>query len=100
MQRDHPTMKTATFPSLRVEPELREAAESVLREGETLTALIETAMRETIHRRRVQAEFIARGLRSSEEARRTGVYHPAEEVHRELQARLDARRKQVLSPAE
>ncbi len=30
-------MKTSSFPSLRVEPELREAAESVLREGETLT---------------------------------------------------------------
>ena len=30
-------MKTATFPSLRVEPELREAAESGLRDGETLT---------------------------------------------------------------
>lgn len=44
-------MKTATFPSLRVEAELREAAESVLREGETLTSLIETAVRETIHRR-------------------------------------------------
>ncbi|MFT4433982.1 YlcI/YnfO family protein [Caballeronia sp. 15715] len=29
-------MKTATFPSVRVEPELREAAESVLQEGESL----------------------------------------------------------------
>jgi hypothetical protein len=89
-------MKTATFPSLRVEAELREAAESVLREGETLTSLIETAMRETIHRRRVQAEFLARGLRSSEDAKRTGVYHSATAVHGELQRRLDARRKQVL----
>jgi len=89
-------MKTATFPSLRVEAELREAAESVLREGETLTSLIETAMRETIHRRRVQAEFLARGLQSSEDAKRTGVYHPAAAVHGELQRRLDARRKQVL----
>jgi predicted transcriptional regulator len=89
-------MKTATFPSLRVEAELREAAESVLREGETLTSLIETAMRETIHRRRAQAEFVARGLKSSENARRTGRYYPAAEVHAELQRRLDARRKQVL----
>ena len=89
-------MKTATFPSLRVEADLREAAESVLREGETLTSLIETAMRETIHRRRVQAEFLARGLKSSEEAKRTGVYHPVAAVHGELQRRLDARRKQVL----
>ena len=89
-------MKTATFPSLRVEAELREAAESVLREGETLTSLIETAMRETIHRRQVQAEFLARGLRSSEDAKRTGTYHSATAVHAELRRRLDARRKRVL----
>ena len=88
-------MKTATLPSLRVQAELREAAESVLREGETLSSLIETAMRETIHRRRAQAEFLARGLHSSEEAKRTGHYHPARAVHAELQRRLDVRRKRV-----
>jgi hypothetical protein len=89
-------VKTATFPSLRVEAELRKAAESVLREGETLTSLIETAMREAIHRRRIQDEFLARGLRSMKRAKRTGIYHPAAEVHAELQRRLDARRKKVL----
>jgi len=89
-------MKTATFPSVRVEAELREAAESVLQEGETLTSLIETAVREAINRRQVQSAFLARGLQSSDEARRTGRYHPAAEVHTELQRRLDARRKQVL----
>lgn len=89
-------VKTSTFPSLRVEAELRLAAESVLREGETLSALIETAVREAIQRRQVQADFLARGLRASQEARRTGVYHSATAVHGELQARLDARRKQVL----
>jgi len=89
-------MKTATFPSLRVEPELREAAESVLRDGETLTSLIETAMRETIQRRRLQDEFVARGLRSADEARRSGIHHDAAEVHAEMQGRLDARRKQLL----
>lgn len=89
-------MKTATFPSLRVEPLLRADAESVLREGETLTSLMETAMRETIARRRTQDEFMARGLRAGQVARQTGVYHAAEAVHGELQQRLDARRKQVL----
>ena len=88
-------MKTSSFPSLRIEAELRAAAESVLRQGETLTSLIEMAVRETIQRRRVQDEFLARGLRSSDDAKRTGVYHPAAEVHAELQQRLDARRKQV-----
>jgi hypothetical protein len=86
-------MKTSSFPSLRVEPELRAAAESVLRDGETLTSLIETSVRETIQRRRVQEEFIARGLRSREDAERTGVSHAAASVHSELQRRLDARRK-------
>jgi hypothetical protein len=35
-------MKTATMPALRVDPELREAAESVLAENETLSASIST----------------------------------------------------------
>lgn len=77
-------MKTATLPSLRVEPELREAAESVLQEGETLSGFIEASVRETIERRRTRAEFIARGLVSREEAKRTGEFYPAREVHAEL----------------
>ncbi len=88
-------MKTATFPSLRVEPELREAAEGVLQEGETLSALIETAVRETVERRRTRAEFIARGLSSREEARRTGRYFTAKSVHDELRTMLDKARKRV-----
>lgn len=88
-------MKTATLPSLRVDPLLRVAAESVLRDGETLTSLIETAIRDTIQRRRTQDEFLARGLRAGQDAKQTGVYHPAEAVHGELQQRLDARRRLV-----
>jgi 4'-phosphopantetheinyl transferase EntD len=90
-----PIMKTATFPSLRVERELREAAEAVLQEGETLSALIETAVRETVERRRMRAEFIARGLAARDEARRTGVYHSAQAVHGELRAMLAKARKRV-----
>jgi hypothetical protein len=89
-------MKSAALHSLRIDPELREATESVLREGETLTSLIETAVRETVHRRRAQEEFLARGLRSSEDAKRTGVYHAAGDVHAALQLSLDAVRKRVL----
>jgi hypothetical protein len=88
-------MKSSSFPSLRVDPELREAAESVLREGETQSSLIETSGRETNQRRRIQEEFIARGLLSRKDAQRNGVYHPAEAVHSELQRRLDRRRKSV-----
>ncbi len=34
-------MKTASIPSLRVEPELRRAAEAVLHEGESLSSFLE-----------------------------------------------------------
>jgi len=85
-------MKTATLPSLRVEPELRDAAESVLEDGETLSSFIEGAVRETIERRRTRAEFIARGLASREEAKRTGVYISADVVLADLSERLERAR--------
>ena len=85
-------MKTATLPSLRVEPELRDAAEGVLQDGETLSGFIEASVRETIERRRARAEFIARGMASREEAQRTGVYFAADQVHAEL-ARMLAKAK-------
>lgn len=85
-------MKSATLPSLRVEPELRAAAESVLKEGETLSAFIEDSLRRQVAYRKTQSEFIARGLASAEEARQTGVYYSAEEVLAELKGMLDARR--------
>lgn len=83
-------MKTSTFPSLRVEPELREAAESLLEKGETLSSFVETSVRAQIEYRRVQREFIARGLASRDEARGTGIYFDAADVHEELRAMLAA----------
>ncbi len=77
-------MKTATIPSLRVEPELRHAAESVLHNGETLSSFVVQSLRANIKRRRLQQEFIARGLASRDAARQTGEYFEAEEVLREL----------------
>jgi predicted transcriptional regulator len=67
-------MKTATFPSLRVEPELREAAEQCLEEGETISGFVEQSIRDNIERRRHQREFIARGLAARGDARRSGTY--------------------------
>jgi predicted transcriptional regulator len=77
-------MKTASIPSLRVEPELRDAAESVLQEGETLSSFVEQSLRANIARRRARQEFLARGLASRDEARRTGEYVAAGDVLREL----------------
>ena len=92
-------MKTATLPSLRVDPELREAAESVLQEGESLSGFIEASVRETSLRRRVRAEFLARGLASREEAKRTGVYVDAEVVHAELAKKLARARTKLQKKA-
>ena len=72
-------MKTATLPPLRVEPELRQAAEAVLHDGESLSGLMEKSLRDEVNRRRMQAEFIARGLASRDEAKRTGLYVTVEE---------------------
>ena len=72
-------MKTATLPPLRVAPELRQAAEAALREGESLSSLMEQSLRDEVNRRRMQAEFIARGLAARGEAKRTGVYYSKEE---------------------
>lgn len=77
-------MKTATIPSLRVEPELRQAAEEVLRNGESLSSFVVQSLRENIERRRLQQQFIARGLASGAESRQTGEYYMAEDVLREL----------------
>ena len=77
-------MKTATMPALRVQPELRQAAEEILRPGETLSAFVEDSLRRNVAFRRTQQEFIARGLASRDEAKKTGVYFSSEEVLAEL----------------
>jgi predicted transcriptional regulator len=88
-------MKTATLPSLRVEPELRDAAESVLQEGESLSSFIEASVRETIERRRVRSEFIKRGLASRDEARRTGIYYSVDDVHSMLKRKLAQAKQRI-----
>jgi hypothetical protein len=86
-------MKTASIPSLRVDPELRLAAESVLQEGETLSAFVEQSLRTNIARRRLQSEFIARGLAARDEARLSDEYVSADDVLRELDDMLAAQAK-------
>ena len=88
-------MKTSTFPSLRVEPELRDAVERVLADGETISSFIEASIRGNVERRRTRAEFIARGLASLAEAQRTGIYHPADQVTTELKQMLKVRTAQL-----
>jgi hypothetical protein len=81
-------MKTATIPALRVEPKLRESAENVLAEGETLSSFVEESLKANIERRIHQKAFIARGIASRDEAKTTQEYYAADSVINELKDML------------
>ena len=53
-------MKSATIPALRVQPELRQAAEEMLQPGETLSGFVEESLRRNMERRLAQRAFLAR----------------------------------------
>jgi hypothetical protein len=55
-----------------------------------LSQFVEVSVRASVERRRMPAEFIARGLRSRDAARRTGDYIDAGEVIDGLQRKLVA----------
>lgn len=86
-------MKTATMPALRVEPELRQAAEDILRPGESLSAFVEDSLRRNVTFRRTQQEFITRGMASRDAAKQSGVYFSSEQVLQELDDLLVSARK-------
>ncbi|MBT3310153.1 MAG: prevent-host-death protein [Gammaproteobacteria bacterium] len=77
-------MKTASIPSLRVDPELRLAAENILEEGETLSSFVVQSLRDGIQHRQMQQAFIARGMASREDARKQEEYFSSEEVLSDL----------------
>ena len=92
-------MKTATLPALRVQPEVRDAVESILEAGETLSSFVEQAVLERLERRRYQSEFIARGLVARDNARETNHYISSDEVMAELGTMLQkAKEKKSAKP--
>lgn len=88
-------MKSATLPSLRVEPEFREAVTEVLADGETVSGFIELSVRAEVERRRIRAEFLRRGLTALANFERTGDSVSAEAVHRKMDARLATARRRI-----
>jgi hypothetical protein len=92
-------MKSASIPSLRVDPELRQAAESVLLKGETLSSFVEQSIRTGIDRRRLHGEFIARGLASRDAAQHSGEYYSAEQVRDDLDRMLAAAESKAMQLA-
>lgn len=83
-------MKTATLPALRVDPKLRDAAERALRPHETLSRLMESALESYIAQREAEDDFLARGLHSAQEARKTNEYVSAADVVAKLEKKLAA----------
>lgn len=88
-------MKTAAIPAVRVPPELRQAAEELLIDGETLSGFVEDAVRRNVDYRRAQAAFVARGLVSRDSARASGRYVKATTVLSKLERRLKNARKKA-----
>ena len=84
--------KTSTIPPLRVNEEVRAAAEAALVKGETLSGFVLEAIQFNIQRRTMQQEFVARGLTARDEARRTGEYVSADEVLAGLDKTLASRK--------
>lgn len=82
------SMRSSSLPPIRVEPEFRSRVEGVLEEGETLSSLIESAVRQEVTRRITMAEFHKRGFESLAHASDTGIYFTAETVLTDLESRL------------
>lgn len=85
-------MKTATLPPVRVEPSFRKDMEQSLQEGESLASLVKTAVRNEVTRRRVQAEFIRRGMAAINRTVAADDGVPAEVVIAKLEAKVAAAR--------
>ena len=88
-------MKSSTIPALRVTLKVRKEAESVLREGETLSGFVLEAVARGVETRKAQATFLARGLESAARARTSGRYVPARRVIGRLRRRLAAARRRA-----
>ena len=90
-------MKTAILPSVRIELALHASVESLLQSGETLSGFVKNAVRQTVMERQNQAEFVARGLISLENAKRTGEYVDAESLLEKLAQKLAAAKAMMLA---
>lgn len=92
-------MRSATFPPIRVEPEVRAEVEAVLREGESLTQFIEEAVVAAAAWRRVQSEFVNRGEAAIERWKREGGGRTVDDVVAGLQGRIDDAKRRAAKRA-
>lgn len=88
-------MKTATFPSLRVDEDLRAAAESVLEKGETLSGFVLDSIHRNIDRRKAERAFLERGLAARDQSRANDDYVSTEDMLARLGSMLTRARKRT-----
>lgn len=81
------------IPVVRLPPELREATEALLQNGETLPAFVEVAVRRHVEFRQAQKHFIERGLTAGNAAQQSGKYISSAAVLGKLARRLEKARK-------
>lgn len=82
-------MKSANLPPLRVESSFRSEIEGVLKEGESLSSFVESAVRRAVQYRKTQSEFIARGLDALAKVEAGAPTHSAESVVAHLKEKLN-----------
>lgn len=90
-------MKSATLPPVRIEPDFRDEVEQALQPGETLTSLVEAAVRAEVTRRKDQSEFVRRGLAAIARSEAAGDWIAAEDVIAKLEAKVAAARQRQQS---
>lgn len=90
-------MKTATIPPVRIDPDFRKEIEDSLVGEESLASLVETAVRHEVARRRMQSEFIRRGLSAIQGTVAAGNGVAADVVLAKLENKLAAARRARLA---
>lgn len=64
-----------------------------------MSQFVEQAVRDTVLRRKAQAEFVERGMKSLAAAKVSGEYFDASTVMQRLRSKLDAAKSQHGKPA-
>ena len=88
-------MKSVFLPAVRVEPDLRHDAESVLDDGESLSDFIATCVRNGVKWRRTQDAFLTRSQDAVHRAVRDGRGISPQELLKRMDDRLDEARRHL-----
>jgi hypothetical protein len=88
-------MKTSTLPAVRVEPALRNDAEAVLDEGESLSDFVASCVRSGVAWRRTQDAFLARARDAVERSEREDTGVSPQELLKRMDDRLEEARERL-----